>query len=527
MRKQAFVGVLCCLLAASAEAQSPATQPAPTLHVNVRDVLIDVTVTDSHGNPVQGLKKEEFQVFDDGRPQTLNAFEEHSGNASIAAEPAAGAAGVFTNRGMLHPPPVVNVILIDTTTIGIADQMYLYQQLARFVQNLPAATPLAIYSRAGQMTLLLQGFTSDHALLMKAIHRAIPHVEQPEAQFATDDQTLEQIAGALVQVPGRKNILWFSGGSQLFLQVDPSATGVTQVASGASVSIPVPAVSADANQPDLQYLYDLLERARITLYPIDARGLVSNPVQGYVAQQEQMKEDAEATGGQAWYDTNDLAQVAGHIVTTDGDYYSLAYSPDHLRGDGRWRHIQVKLLVPGYRLSYRRGYFDEQWNQAPPGAETKGLLAENQAAPDISSEPIPLQAEVVEISPLAVASAVRAGQAHAPERGELSYVIDYQVPAGTLTPQSVSQNGRGTFVLGAGAFAFDRNGDVIKRQARVVTLTADETEIRSKPEGKMSFDETISLPKGQDYLYLVVWDATSGRMGTINVSLDVKKSARE
>ena len=521
------MGVLCCLLGAFAEGQSAPTEPTATLNIHVRVVLLDVTVTDSHGNPVQGLKEGEFQVFDDGHPEELNAFKEHAVNSSAAVESTAGPAGVFTNSGMLHPPPVANVILIDTTTIDLTDQMYLYQQLMQFVQKLPAATPVAIYSRAGQMTLLLQGFTSDHALLKKAVRRAIPHVQQPEAQFATDVETLEQIADTLIQVPGRKNILWFNGGSKLFLQTDPNAAGSTVTSSPLAAAATEGAMAGAVGQPDLQYLYDLLEKERIALYPIDARGAVSDPSQGYMAQQEQMDQDAEATGGQARYDTNALAQAAAHIVSTDGDYYTLAYSPDDLRDNGKWRHIQVKLRDPGYRLSYRTGYFDQQWNHQPPGAQTGSLMAEDEAAPDINSEPIPLLAKIVEVSPAAVASAVHAGEMHAPQRGELSYVIDYEVPVSALAPQSVSQNDLGTFIVGAGAFAFDRNGDLIKREAQEVTLTADESEIRTKPNGRLSFTEPISLPKGQDYLYVVVWDATSGRMGTMNVSLDAKRSARE
>lgn len=521
------MGMLCFLLGASAEGQSATTQSAVTLNVNVRVVLIDVTVTDSHGNPVQGLKEGDFQVFDDGRPEKLNAFKEHTSHSGTLFESAVGPAGVFTNGGMLHPPPVANVILIDTTTIDLTDQMYLYQQLMQFVRKLRAGTPVAIYSRAGQMTLLLQGFTSDHALLRKAIQRAIPHVQQPEAQFATDAETLEQIADTLIQVPGRKNILWFTGGSKLFLQADPNASASVVSASPLAAAATEGAMAGAVGQPDLHYLYDLLEKERIALYPIDARGQVSNPSQGYAAQQEQMDQDAEATGGQARYGTNELAQAAAQIVSTDGDYYTLAYSPDDLHDSGKWRHIQVKLRESGYRLSYRRGYFDEQWNHQPPGAATRSLVAENEAAPDTSSEPIPLLAKIMEISPVAEAAAAHAGQIHAPKRWELSYVIDYQVPASALTPQSVSRNDVGTFIVGAGAFAFDRNGDLIKREAQEVTLTADESEIRSKPNGKLSFAEPISLPKGQDYLYVVVWDATSGRMGTMNLSLDAKRSARE
>ena len=71
--------------------------------------------------------------------------------------------------------------------------------------------------------LLLQSFTSDRNLLLAAVHKAIPRFPPPDRGTYTETgyMTLQTIENDLAQYPGRKNILWFSGGSSLFLHADP------------------------------------------------------------------------------------------------------------------------------------------------------------------------------------------------------------------------------------------------------------------------------------------------------------------
>lgn len=115
------------------------TKPAPyTLTVQSRVVLTDVSVTDKHGNPVTGIPQSDFAILDNGHPQKIASFEEHLQPAEEMPVSATAAPGVFSNAYLNDPPSVVNVILIDATTIGILDQMYLYEQMQKFVAKLPA-----------------------------------------------------------------------------------------------------------------------------------------------------------------------------------------------------------------------------------------------------------------------------------------------------------------------------------------------------------------------------------------------------
>ena len=506
--------VALCLLGAALPltAQSPASPPpfnpqVPTLQMSTRVVLTDVTVTDSHGNPIHGLTSSDFRIFDNGRPQSLDSFEEHTQSKSVVPTiPSAPSnPNLFSNDFLRHPPSPVNVILIDTTTIRLVDQMYVYEELARFVRSLPSNEPIAIFNRSGDMTLLLQNFTSDHTLLLAAIRRAIPQFRSPDAWYTSDVDTLEQMAAYLSQIPGRKNLLWFSSGSNLFLYPDPTL---------------------DADQPSRTPLYDLLESERIAIYPIDARGLTVNLRMGMNSQQMQMGQDAEATGGTAYYNNNDLAKIASHIVSNDANYYTLTYSPQNLQRDGKWHHVRVKLNNPNYHLSYRHGYYDDGSNNRPPPGDTRTILRADGSRAQVPNEPgdpIIFQASVTLPSDAPKPEYPVSGPPpQPPKRGQTPYVVHYILPAAAIQPRSITGN-IGTIVFGAAVVAFNHFGEPVARVVQDVTIRVDEDKVRSFPNSTLPVDQHINLPAGLDYLYLMIWDTTTGHVGTINLPLNVVK----
>jgi len=493
--------------------QSKGANPAPyTLQVNSRVVLTDVTVFDKQGNPVTGLTGDDFRILDNGRPETLASFEEHREQAS-RLETASAQAGSFSNDFLQHPPPQVNALLFDTTTIGMLDQMVLFQQMGKFVAGLPAGEPVAVFVRSGDVTLELSGFTDDHEALMAAIGRAIPHFQRPGAWMANDMETLQQMAVYLSQVPGRKNLIWFTGGSNLYLNMDPDAAGMNA------------ALTAAANAPQRQNIYDLLEQERIAIYPIDARGLTVAGGTTMAFQQTQMRQDAGATGGQAYVNTNGLALAAQHIVATDGNYYTLTYAPRDLKSDGKWHRVEVKLDREGYALSYRHGYFDDGSSGSGPAestAKTRTVLkadARKVEVPNDRSDPIVFR---VQLDPVPTGATPAAGDPP-PKRGETRYAVRFVLPAKDVYPEKVDGN-TGTDVLGSALLAFNHYGEPVAKRLLEVTLSIDEAKQRAMPDAKAEFVETVNLPKGRDYLYVAVWDTMTGRMGTLNAEVDVGKA---
>ncbi len=522
-RSVALCLTLCPLIFPSVHAQTPiapnaqANQPAYTIHTGSRLVLTDVTVTDRAGNPVHNLPSSSFHIFDGNVPQSTSSFEEHTAALNKEITPAVPAndiahpKGVYTNDFLLHAPPVLNIIVLDIINIRIEDQMYLSYQLTQYLKNLPPGEMFAIYERGGPVTVLLQGFTSDRALLLAAVHRGLPHFPPLGAIYLSDFETLRQLSNYLGDLPGRKNLLWFSGGSTFFLQPDP--TQFQDVVA-------------------MRRVYDSLEANRIAVYPIDARGLTVNTDTGMLGQHALMSEVAEATGGHAFFNNNGLKEAAAHIAATGGDFYTLTYSPRDYKEDKKWHKVKITLDAAdasSYTLSYRRGYFADGYNatarnSAPPVKRlfADGVLGTDQAS--AHATPIVFKARVIPASdpantPPAYLSPPSQGKGAKPRRGAIPYSVHYDVPAESLT--ITSTHDKKTLEVVVAAFAFNQLGTVVDHRAQSVAITINEEQLRLHPHAEVPLDLDLQLSKGEVYLMLAVIDQASGRSGNIQISLDV------
>jgi VWFA-related protein len=485
--------------------QSPAPPPF-TLRTQARVVLTDVTVTDKNGNPVHNLSRSAFHIFDDKKPQDIASFEEHTGaHPTVIPTAAPSAPHTFSNDFLLHPPPVFNVIVLDTVTMDIVTQMILYKQLADFINALPPQNSLAIFVHSGEFTLLLQDFTTDHTLLHTAIRKAVPVIPMPGAWYENRKtygsfQAMQQIAVYLGQLPGRKNVLWYSAGSSLFFSADANKI--------------LPYLDPQV----LRVVYDELETARIALYPIDVRGVVQDGMYHML-----LDDEAKATGGRAVYNNNGLADASSKIIATDADFYSLSYSPRDFKQDNKWHNVKVTLDGGPYTLSYRTGYYGDGANTSDPNEAKKArvLLTSNGEKfqrPGNYDQPIIFQAEV---QPSSSASLPENTPTVPEKKNKTIYNIRYTVPAADFVQQNIPGGQR--VQIGAGVVAFNQYGRPVGQISQKFTLSFNGDKLSKAPNGKVYFDQQFSLPKGQDYLFVGVWDTISGRLGTIQIPMNVEK----
>ena len=97
--------------AAQSQTATPAANPVPTFRAKARLVLVEAVVTTGKDEPVTGLKKQDFEVFEDGKPQTISAFEEHKGLPPTQVKLPPMPANVYTNFPLVQSADSVNVIL--------------------------------------------------------------------------------------------------------------------------------------------------------------------------------------------------------------------------------------------------------------------------------------------------------------------------------------------------------------------------------------------------------------------------------
>ena len=416
------------ILPLAAPAQAPET---PTVRATAQIVIVDVGVTDSRGNLVPHLKQSDFTITENNAPQTIAHFDEHTAPtaAALAKQPAMPALepNVYTNFTLAPEDGPINVLLVDTLNTAVGDQANARRQLLAFVKTMKPGTHIAVFALTTHLTLL-QGFTSDPQLLLAAVSSnklvqsspvvgepigtesmsdrlrpfnpaAARGVRQSELEQSTEMDSsrvldtlsaMNQLARYLSGMPGRKNLIWMSGSFPLnFLPNQASANH------GASAII---------FQQKLHETTNLLAASQVAIYPIDSRGLTNSPladatankyvmtpgaIQGDTAKASALTRDdhgtmrriADATGGRANLDTNDLRSAVDKAIDNGSNYYTLTYTPTDKKEDGSYRTIAVHLASGDYTLSHRQGYYaSDGTNTTKLATNSKGTPAANTAS---------------------------------------------------------------------------------------------------------------------------------------------------
>ena len=401
MRK---VYAVAALLAAQIGAQTPGVKKDGDSATVFRSTthLVQVNVIVRHGGkPVADLKKEDFQLFDNGKPQAISVFSEESttGGAALPSSPIKLPPGVYTNKLISKPgtPQSVTVILLDMFNLKIQDQMFARQQVIKYLKTIRPEDRVGVYL-LGNSLKVLHDYTTDSTDLLRALNafsdgKTLPDTSQDQnMSFGTDVITLnnwmmtggtgaerdqfmiqrvtgtlaviEFIANHLASLPGRKNLIWVSGGFPLQIGFnsihemnDPTRE---QRDFGEEVTRTVKAVN----------------NANVSIYPVDARGLVADTrfsaenqkvnlkpklsMGSIVNNQQTMEELASRTGGKAFYNTNDLKHAITDAIDDASVTYTLGFYPNDEKYDGKFHKFNVKVEHKGmgYDVRYRKGYFD-------------------------------------------------------------------------------------------------------------------------------------------------------------------------
>lgn len=345
----------CFLSGALLGAQQPAVVQREngvyTLHEKTHLVLLDVTVTDKKGHPVAGLSKDDFKLFEDGQPQTIKFFEEHTpvDPAEIAKEKAAALAGqpnTFTNYEPFSGRPLTVLLLNELFPLPLVDfnplrpTSPLRRSMIDAVQSAPPDTPFALYMLDSELHLV-QPVTTDRALLLAKIDMLLrtthfgseqminangkidsqgdPPAEDIPVRRSIMSDTMQHLALSLKGEPGRKSLFVFTGGFQC-----------TVVSGHGCPKIQFPNDSRDY----LCGLMDTLEQGRMSIYRV-------YPIAG----------TAYGFGCPA---STDLG--------TSANYYTLYYTPTNGDWNGKYRAITAEVANKGLHLAYRKGYYGTQEN---------------------------------------------------------------------------------------------------------------------------------------------------------------------
>jgi VWFA-related protein len=162
--------------------EAPADIPPLTIRSNTRLVIVDVVVTDKKGQPVSGLKAEDFTVEENGKKQKVSVFVPPGTTNRTAATPPPP--GILSNLSEnLSPTGVPTVLLLDAANSPFKDQAYARSQMLKYVlEQAQSGRPIAVVTLTDQLQVLQQ-FTSDPQVLATAIKKLRPQepILQPGA----------------------------------------------------------------------------------------------------------------------------------------------------------------------------------------------------------------------------------------------------------------------------------------------------------------------------------------------------------
>jgi VWFA-related protein len=557
-----------------------------TLRVGKQLVIVDVTVTGA-GGPVRHLTAKNLAVLENGTPQTIERFEEHVAPAGIAklSKLPAMPPGIYTNFSPAPEDGPLNILLVDTLNTPMQSQMVARQKIMMFLQTMKPTQRVAVFGLSTRL-FLLQGFTSDPALLQAAIagkHGNVKtsallgdslgsqtiadqvaaatgnspadaelraNVQQFEATIAsaqTRDRVLttlsamNQVARYVSGLPGRKNLIWISGSFPLNILPDPKLKNPFSV--------------GESMEDEFRETTNLLTRAQVAVYPIDARGLFPPPMTdasisgGRYArnptamnrdlqtfsdntfnEHATMQEMAESTGGAAYVNTNDLNGALNSALSAGSDYYTLVYSPTNRNWDGHFRKIVVQADNKSYTLTYRRGYYAEDPTRQRTQHDSKAATtaadasvdpmtaAMQRGAPDLAQ--IMFKAKIVPVNGLQEKIAegnVAAGKTKGPYR---LFSVNL-----ACNPQDldfhVAPDGKRTSAVRFTTIVYDRDGQPVTLMSNAAQASLAAAGYQEIQKTGVQYSEQISVPaKGEYFLRIGMEDLHTGKVGTIEVPTD-------
>jgi VWFA-related protein len=499
-------------------------------------VIVNVSVRDRSGAPIEGLTRDDFEIFEDGKPQSISVFEFQrlAGEPprplkASAAAPGAPAITPSAPGQVRYRDRRLLVLFFDFSSMEPPEQIRAQQAALKFIREQMSPSDLVAVMAFTNRLRVLEDFTDDRERLASVIGAfRIGEASELAAEadtggeeggpdtgaafiadetefniFNTDRKlsALESAARMLASLPEKKALVYFSGGV--------GRTGIE-------------------NQSQLLATINAAVRANVSFYAVDARGLMALPPGGAASQpamrgsavftgsaQRQQRERfsnqqetlvtlAEETGGKALLDTNDLSEGIVRAQRDIQSYYILGYYSGNAALDGRFRRIQVRLKRPlQARLDYRQGYFAAKEFRRFSAADKERQLEEAL----LMGDPVTDLTLALEVDWFRLA------------RDRYFVPVSVKIPAAEIELAS-----RG----GTAQTEFDFIGQVRDARGALAAAVRDTVRVKLGQEQAgeaaarhFQYDTGFTLPPGEYRLKFLARENHSGKMGTFETPFTI------
>ena len=312
-------GILClCLLLA------PRIGRSQDIKVQVDMVSLPVVVTDAGGNHIRDLRKEDFQVFEDGIPQQIVGY--------AAVE-----------------EPISVALTLDTSGSTEFQLGRIRQEAMRFIRLLRDEDSAAIITFADEVTLL-EPFNIYHKKNPDALRKL-----KPGGLSAVYEAVWLSIEQVLNLEYGRKALVFFSDG------VDTRSETVTQEETlelARKTDVTIYCIYFNTNKDRNKRMPPIIDPLMAQWPPVRIpTGRGKKPE--YAAGRGYMLQLAQYSGG-TFVDASaieNLGAAFGRIAQELRSQYSIGYYPSDRAQDGRFRKLEVRVKRPGLTARTRQGYY--------------------------------------------------------------------------------------------------------------------------------------------------------------------------
>lgn len=512
-------------------------------------VRIDVEVTDKAGKPIKGLTPEQFTVSEDGKTQKVSIFTFQDIEKMEIAQKEDDAKPIVVSIDSPKSPAATEavsdqvrdhrmiVLFFDLTSMQTDDIARAHNAALKFVQKqMSNADLVSVVTFAARLTVWAD-FTNDRAKLEKAVARLTPDVASQLADlsygaaqngeydvqqytgaaytadetefnaFNTDQKLLavQGLVNVLSAIPGRKSVIEFTG-------------GITQ--------------TGEENRTELRAATDAANRADVSIYSIDARGLFAEAPGGdatansatgtsmftgaSVFHQTDSRQDSRDTlatlssdtGGRAFFDLGDLSEAFPKIQQENGGYYLLGYYlSGSVKHDGTWRSIRVKVNVPGAHVHYRNGYYAPRDFQHEQREDRQQQLADAMSSENpIVELPIAVETSMFRLSD---------GQTYVP--------IAAKISASALDWAEKHGRKEAAFDFAAQVREFS-NGRSVAELQDTIQVKLDPARFQQINQSSLLYQGGMVLSPGKYRLKFLARENESGRIGTFEQDILVPQT---
>ena len=548
---------------AGGEPAAQKSEPTFTLRVQENVVAVRVVVRDSKGRTIAGLRKDDFRVADNGKPQEIVSFAVETAPEAVSPAQPSGAmhpAAPGTEQSSAAPPPLAYLAFyFDDLNSAFDSVVRSREATAKFIASLPAGERIAIFSSSGTQSL---DFTDDRQRLDEALSKLHP-VKRLNTE-ADCPQINDYLANQIVNLEDPDAYRIVRDEAINDCQLDPRSVSdaLLRMQAQAAYSVYVMQARADLENLDgvierialmpgerqvmfvsdgfiplemrdrVERVVDHALRARVIVSALDGSGLAvhlreSDASRHYAPEADltriyrvydenreseatgTLAEIAEGTGGQFFHNDNDLQEGLRRTLAPPEVSYALTFSPQKLKYNGAFHTVKVSLVSGrGLTVQARKGYF------APKGQESPELLVKEQIHDAVFSQ------ESIQELPLTMNTEAR----KAPGVGE-----EISVQA-RLDVRNLPFQQRGERSLDEVTFTvalFDRNGKFISGSQQSRSLALTKTTLADLEKSGLSFQAHVPVKTGAYTVRVVVRESQGGEMAALSRPVEVRLAGGE